>query len=100
MPSSEREMIRSIVTIFGAAFAFLLVWAGTTFALSGLVSPALVAGSMLGLAVLLLGGVLVRRLWRRRVEGLRRLNIDRRDDPQGSPLHLPGVAAAPPRDLP
>lgn len=70
MSSSEREMIRLIGTTFGAGFVFLLVWAGTTFALRGLVSEALVAGLALGVALLLLVILLLTRLWRRLVAQL------------------------------
>ncbi len=100
MPSSERELIGSIATLFGAGFAALVVWAGTAFVLSGLVGKALAAGMGLGAAVVLLGVVLFARRWRRLVEELERRQGVQRDEPQGLPVHLPGVAAAPPRELP
>jgi hypothetical protein len=93
-------MIRSIATIFGVGFASLLVWAGSTYALSWFVPMSLAAGLPLGIGVLLLGLVLARRLSRRFVEQLERSATEKRDEPKGLPVRPPGVAAAPVRDLP
>ncbi len=100
MSSSEREMLRLLAKVSGVGFAFLLIWAGMTFALGQVVSMGLAAGLPLGAAVLLFGIWLVARWGRRSIERLERLDAKNREQPHGLPVQLPGAAAAPPRDLP
>jgi membrane protein implicated in regulation of membrane protease activity len=92
-------MIRLTATTFVVGLIAMLVWAGMTFALSGLVSKALAAGLSLGVAVLLLGGVLLTRLWRRRARQLDSLQVGTHDEPHGHFPNPAGVADGPPPNL-